>query len=293
LNFPTNILNDFVHSYSLASFNNEIYVGGNMYFEFEGQFIHDIIKYDGTNWHKVANGTLEGTVGDVQRIIVYKDELYIGGLIYPTGGNPGAGILKLEGDQWVDVGGSILATNPTVHDMFIHDDKLYVVGSFHYVGEGIYADGIAAWDGERWCSPGGEFDNRLTTGESFNGELYIGGAFLTIDGEPINRFAKWTGGDYVDTCGAIVSTLETEVRFSNIELFPNPTSDVLHLSTTGDFQNKTFTLSIYSILGAQLFVQDDFSFSEEIDVSRLLSGTYILRLQSDEGILARKFVVQR
>ena len=80
---------------------------------------------------------------------------------------------------------------------------------------------------------------------------------------------------------------------SYFSLFPNPNAfDKLHIASIEEFQNTSFTLSIYNIFGEQVFAQQDFDLRDEVDVSRLSAGTYILRLQSEEGVLARKFVVQ-
>ncbi len=294
LNIPQTIDSvSFFFTWSIELFNDEIYIGGNLSVEVDGIVNDDIVKYNGTSLQTVADGSFKGNLGAINAIAVYKDELYIGGNIYKSEGNPGNGILKLQGDEWVDVGGSFDYSLYAVSDMLVYNDKLYVMGIFYSVGGGIPANNIATWDGEQWCSLGSEIDNKITTGAIFQDQIYIGGGFDSIDNIDIDALARWIGDDYVDTCGAIVSTIKTENKFSSIELFPNPTNEKLNISAKEDAQHQSFVLSIYNILGAKLFEEQEFSLNEEVDVSQLASGTYILQLHSHEGTIAKKFVVQR
>ena len=294
LNIPQTIDSvSFFSTWSIALFNDEIYIGGNLSIAIDGVINNDIVKFNGSTLQTVANGSFKGNLGAINAIVVYKDELYIGGNIYKSEGNPGNGILKLQEDEWVDVGGSFDYSLYAVSDMLVYNDKLYVMGIFYSVGGGIPANNIATWDGEQWCSLGSEIDNKITTGAIFQDQLYIGGGFESIDNMNIDALARWTGGDYMDTCGAIVSIADGVIEKQNIELFPNPTNDKLYISVDGVVQNQFFNLSIYSLFGQQIYSQQNFRLNKEIDVSNLSSGTYILQLQYHKGVSTRKFVVQR
>ncbi len=277
----------FFQMHTMAYYKDELYVGGN--------FINEgttccVSRWNGENWNPIAEGIVVDITIDlaVTKLIVYKDELYILGTFDHDSLNTRY-ILRWDGEKLKDVGGGL---NSTALDAAVFNGELYVVGGYSKAG-GINAKNIAKWDGERWCSLGSEFDGPIYDIEILNDEIYISGSFKNIDGIPAKGIARWIGGDYVDTCGAIVSAIEPEIAEKSFDIFPNPARHELHISITGDFQNQPISLTIFNILGERLFEQRGFDPSEAVDVSGLSSGTYILQLRSGEGVIARKFVVQR
>ena len=291
LNFPFHYPPEhFALINSSVIFNGELYVGGNFGSYPSLDSLVDIARYDGENWYAVGDG-IKGAADDVGDIQVFRDELYVCGDFRKSSGNAANGIMKLENGNWVDVGGSF-DSGVTVHNMVVFNDALYAVGIFNYVSGGVRADNIARWDGEKWCGLGSEFNNRIFVAEEFDNDLYLGGGFEYIGQDTFYNIAKWIGGDYADTCGVIISsTLESKTRLLKFELFPNPVNNKLFFLVEHELHDHLFKVLIYDIYGQLILTQQDFNLNEELDVSNLSSGTYILQLRNQEEINVKKFVV--
>lgn len=74
-------------------------------------------------------------------------------------------------------------------------------------------------------------------------------------------------------------TIETQA--SSLSISPNPTSGILHLN------NSVETISVTDMTGRPYEVPHT---DREIDVSALAAGVYVLRMQSGEGGMVRRFV---
>ena len=83
------------------------------------------------------------------------------------------------------------------------------------------------------------------------------------------------------------ATLSLENSFVNdLVLFPNPTKEVLTISSIDNLQDAVFT--IFDINGKR--VLNSKLYQDTIDVSSLRSGNYILRIVSGHSIKSQKFI---
>ena len=115
------------------------------------------------------------------------------------------------------------------------------------------------------------------------------------DGDP-NDPAYWTssstahGSPFVhDIIAAIDETLASK-EMSKIQLYPNPTSDLLMVQT-GTENSYISTLSIYDLKG-RLYFQQEFDDYMEVSLNGLnmSSGIYIAEIVSDTGKETRKVI---
>lgn len=73
----------------------------------------------------------------------------------------------------------------------------------------------------------------------------------------------------------------------NLRLYPNPASNTIHLE--GDFENCQ--VSIYDLLGRKVY-QDEYQ--DEISVSGLNSGLYLISIVTTEGlVINQKFLIEK
>ncbi|WP_298893778.1 FG-GAP-like repeat-containing protein [uncultured Psychroserpens sp.] len=85
------------------------------------------------------------------------------------------------------------------------------------------------------------------------------------------------------------ATLTIEDSFVNdLVVYPNPTNDVLNISTSDNLQNAIYT--IFDITGKR--VMNAKLDQNKIDVSALNTGNYILRIVSGNTIKSQKFIKQ-
>jgi hypothetical protein len=77
-----------------------------------------------------------------------------------------------------------------------------------------------------------------------------------------------------------------DFQLDKLSLYPNPTNGVLNLDVASNQLNSAY--SIYDITGK--IVLRNKLLNKSIDVSALSSGTYILKLVSDQNVYTQKFI---
>ncbi len=90
------------------------------------------------------------------------------------------------------------------------------------------------------------------------------------------------------TCGLTLSIDEKEL-LSSFAIFPNPSSDVLFIATDGLLSGQVFSLQIIDMIGNVVLTQQFMAFNKnQIDLSNLSAGSYIIRLSDKNGSSANK-----
>src|SRR5690606_2334890 len=73
---------------------------------------------------------------------------------------------------------------------------------------------------------------------------------------------------------------------SDLVMYPNPTENVLNFKSSADISNKVAT--IFDVNGKRIFSSK--LNNKSLDVTKLQSGFYIIRLEEKGKIINRKFV---
>lgn len=157
-----------------------------------------LARWDGERWHRVVD-VPQFSPGDnnfVNDVAKFQGQWHIGGLLMGMGD-----LARWNGESWVRVGNGFTGPFSSVQKLHIHDDRLYVSGTFSacppYGVPTNPGSGIVAWDGENWDDLGGGTcgagvpDVMGTTW--WNGNLYVSGRFNRIGGVPAGQVAKWNG----------------------------------------------------------------------------------------------------
>ena len=156
-------------------------------------------------WQPVGPQGLYGGFDGGGPLVIYHGDLYLGGSININAGNAGHGLMRWDGAAWHQVGAGLQDENDNtndlfaVHDLLVHDDKLFVCGGFTYAGH-VPANRIATWDGVQWCSVGGNFgDDQVTAMAYYNDTLYAA-AWSQADGLPVQGVAKFIAPAFENNC---------------------------------------------------------------------------------------------
>ena len=151
------------------------------------------------------------------------------------------------------------------------------------------------------------------TNNSERADSYLwnfGDGNTSTEENPIHDYAE--PGDYTVTltttneCGELTETtvivvesvnaIEDLSSISSFDLFPNPTSGKFTLSLEGE-SREFIDVSILNILGQELELQRvDFgsgSINQEFDMSHLVDGVYLVRLQIDNQAEYHKIIVEK
>jgi hypothetical protein len=281
---PEDILHNIPLHSKVIFYKGEMYVGGNCYNIIDGHVNYGIIRYDGTAWHQVGSG-LFGGISFINNMVIYHDELFVCGRFNVADGNAGNMIMRWDGEQWHDVGG-LNGCPAEGTKMMVYQDKLYLVGLFDCVGDGMPVSSIAVWDGTRWCSFGNSyFNNEVTCIGVYNGEFYIGGYFTKVGGYPVKYFAKWIGDHITDTCSAPVSLALEPKQSRQLSISPNPVRDYLHIQwNTG----KTLpdNLRVFDPTGKEMTGHIHLTLNENsanLQTGQLPPGVYFLQVLMEDG----------
>lgn len=186
--FPNNSVN------TLMSLDGALYIGGIFNF-INGVQIDRCAKWDGETWSELGDGLLPTvSVRDLQ---AWADGT--GSILFAATQT----VFRWDGKTWSIPGGGLSGCCGGALALEVFDDgtgpALYVAGNFKYAG-GVLCNGIAKWNGEQWSSLGQGLTESWAYGTALavfddgtGPELYLGGHFTQVDGQPIATVARWNG----------------------------------------------------------------------------------------------------
>lgn len=203
---------------AMTTYQGDLIVGG--YFEYcDGQPAGGISRWDGTTWHALGGGVRPASVS---ALCIYQEELIVGGGFDVVDGTPAGGVARWNGATWSSMGtltdvydlqehggvlhaasangayswngsGWTLLLNGYFYDLLVFDTQLVAIGFFDIAGTPAE---VAAWNGVSWTILANETDLWANRGVVYQGELYVGGEFDTIDGISVHGLARWTGSTW-------------------------------------------------------------------------------------------------
>ncbi len=262
----------------LIRYQGDLYAVGNFKVEIDGQFYHDIARFDGEQWSSPGGGILGG-LGDIKSAVVYQDELYVGGQLRASDGNASNKIMKWNGEQWSAVGQGIDGVWTDAISMAVHDGYLYVVGVMFSVDGGLPALNLARWDGSQWCACLDFIDNRIGELASFQGDLILAGGFRYTGDSVVTLSIAKLSEEAEFACNEPVSTVQVEAEDqSSWRVFPNPTRGELTIRLPASMP-LTASFEIFDALGRRLNTAAPTQRGRELvlDVSTVPAGMYYYR----------------
>ncbi|MEP6794337.1 MAG: hypothetical protein ABJB16_08430, partial [Saprospiraceae bacterium] len=138
-------------------------------------------------WSAVGTGVRHAPCCTVEitRLFVYNGKIYAGGNFDTAGSISAKYIANWNGTVWDSVGSGFGGggISPEVHALGVYNTELFAGGEFTIAG-GVSANHAAIWNGTSWSEMGGGTSNGTTyqcpyAFVVYNGELYVGGTFIT------------------------------------------------------------------------------------------------------------------
>jgi len=301
--------NNTVNVLAMLTWNDLLIIGGSFTVP-----TNRIVQYNGTT--SLAMGA--GFDNSVTSLASFNGELFASGGMTMSGSTTLNRIAKWNGTGWVDVGGGF---NNFCSDLEAHDGFLYAAGSFTTAG-GSSASLIARWNGSTWAPVGGGITagagGGISSMESTAAGLVVGGrgmnvgsvtnanvllfdgtSWSALPGIPSNEsvldFQEYQGQLYavgyrggIGPAGHIYRSSSVgfaEVDpFPALQLYPNPSDGQLQLLGLANTQGR------FEVLDATGRMCLSGGLSNTLDVSVLVPGTYLLRIQTQKGSTVRRFV---
>jgi hypothetical protein len=254
--------------YSMAVYKDELYVGGN-FIQAGPVTAYNIAKWNGTTWSAVGLGTSSDV--NVLHVDTLRDLLYVGGdfdgvnnAIYSSK------VAMWDGANWNSMSPNNFFGSTVVAMEMYH--------GYLYAGGYKFSDTcFARWDGVKWEVIKGPNSN-VTSLQTYNDELYIGGSFTKIGTDSIQYLARYYSTD------SVVVGIQNHKKNKKMRLYPNPTNKILNIESETDFEQFT----ICNIFGQEL-IKNKWQ-ENKIDISTLPSGVYILKLKNRDYLIQERFV---
>lgn len=206
---------------------------------------------------------------------------------------------------------SIENTGKDITDLSVNvwknDEILYVLGSEVYGGDLCFSKGVlyaigqapggGVYQAKIWVDGVGTvLSNAWSGAESifvFNDDVYVAGFYGSY---PELNAAVWKNGDEIliatggyNMANSVFVTGETvgisNVNNVNLEIYPNPVKDILQIENNKLQINK---VEIIDLTGKVIYQFNNMK--NQINVSDLSQGIYFVKLETDKGIVTKKFV---
>lgn len=119
-------------------------------------------------------------------------------------------------------------------------------------------------------------------------QIYSGNFFTTYAFNEI-RFAhdNFSGSAYIDRVAinneAVLSTSDVLVKNMTLQIYPNPTSDILNIKA----DSKINAVSVVDITGKKVNVELE---GDKVNVRDLPAGAYLINVETENGISTEKFI---
>lgn len=277
--------------YDIEFYSGEIFVGGIMD---NGSTIKDLVKWNGISW--VNPGFNCFGFGFIKGITVYNGELYVLGSFSSNENsqNLGNSIAKYNGTVWSNLSSGIFS-NPNLPAIVsaykVYNNKMYLGGKFDKCNEASIFS-ITVFDGTNFCSldTSINFNQGVECIEFYKDTLFIGGYLKTGNNGYSIGMAKCVNYNNIEKCSATAISVHEIHNDKNIMIYPSPTSDVLQI----EYENAKTELTHLKIINSIGQVVVSTELKNDIDVSNLQSGIYVLKLKSKSGeVTTRRFVVAR
>jgi len=190
----------------------------------DGVHVRHVASWDGVAWSPMGAG-FDGPVKALEVIdLGAGPTLFATGEFTHSGGASVSRIAQWTGSTWAPLGAGLTGAGYALHGADLGaGPRLYVGGSFQRAGA-LTANGIACWDGSSWSTLGsGAINSFGATGgvialRSWNGQLFAGGVFTSMNGLVVNNVASWNGttwsalGNGVSYPGGGVAVFALEVH---------------------------------------------------------------------------------
>ncbi len=176
----------------MVIYKNKLLVGGMAVVNKIGH----VVSWDEIQWASIG---ISSSSPLIYSIVVYKNELYVGGQFTEMGGKTVNNIARWNGSTWNDVGGGVTFNAPTiVGSMAVYNGELYVGGCFGKAGTTL-VNNLAKWDGTKWDSIpgagninlGGCVGNMLV--DTVKNIFYMVGGFNYVNSTYTDGIAQYNG----------------------------------------------------------------------------------------------------
>lgn len=262
--------------------NGKILVSGN-FTSYNGISANGLLRLN-------SNGSLDTTfnIGTgfynsaVSTIAIQTDNKILvgGGFTSFNGDNSKKYLIRLNEDGNID-NNFVCNFDSSVETVEIQNDDKILVGGYFKNVNGSSKNYFVR------LNSNGTTDNTFSIGTGFSsvtrmikmqndGQILVVGAFNSYQDVATDHMIRLLGGSFLST---------TDFFKNNFEIYPNPVQNTLNFSNS-DLNDSEY--EIFDLLGKKVgFGMID---NNQIDVSNLLKGIYLIKSKTENGVLTKKFI---
>ena len=208
----------------------------------------------GATWNAINSGLLANSI--IKAIASSANNIYVGtdqGKIYMSSNN---------GSNWNNISNGLTCTG--INAIIINANKIFAATN----GGGVF---LSVNNGSSWMS----INNGLTN-STYTNSLAICGNYI---------YAAAYGGVWKRNLAQLTGIDEYNYN-TEINIYPNPASKYLTIETNANYKQS---LEIVNMLGQSMHTYYIYS-KATIDISTFPKGIYFIKLNTEKGIIIKKFV---
>lgn len=194
-------------------------------------------KPDYQPWGNGAGLNAGGRINVMKKNGNAESLLFVAGSFSQIGGISANNIAAWDGQNWTTLGSGVTGE---IYDMDYSNQKLFVAGDFYLPGDPAKRN-IAYWDGNTWTGvQTGDMGGSVLAVNAFFSEIYVGGNFKKINGQPAKFAAKgnklpsgayeWVYTDII----SVDSTVRSIEQVGDYQLFGGDFTHTSVNSTSGN-----------------------------------------------------------
>ena len=188
--------------YAITQWNGKVWAAGH-FNDMGNTYGSGLGSFDGVIWDNIGDG-MSG-YHSPKSISAHGSDIYVGGEFDRVDSLATDYLVKWnDASGWTDIdlgllSGAASAYNKIIFETKVIGSKLWFGGMFTGVNETLNSHGIGTYDlntglVEGFGSGVDGSTARVFAIEEFQGDVYVGGSFTSIDGVTANRLAKYSGG---------------------------------------------------------------------------------------------------
>jgi len=279
----------FSYVLNLQVYKSELYAGGN-FNSMGSSNSKRISKWDGVVWSDI-----DSINGLVLALSVFENELYVGGRFTMVGVDSTSHIAKWNGVDWSGLGSGVKSIDTgiisDISALAIYQNELYAGGTFD-LANGDAVSNIARWNGFTWQNVGsgvsdGVFSEGVNTMLVYQDDLYIGGHFITANGDTVNHIARWNSCSLIQPFAVFTQSEDvidiadsTTIYFSNMD--PLATS---WLWDFGDGSSDTIANTSHEYNSSGVYTVTLIVYNENCSDTAYDTVTVVTNIGLQEGII--------
>lgn len=231
-----------------------------------------VYEFDGTNTTVLGAISNYGADTGISALAFYKGSIYAGGKTTDV-------LDEYNGTSWSKVGG-FSKTDGYISSLTEYHGNLFVGGEFASI-----SSDLSQYNGTTWSTVNSWVLNSpsyISSMQVYDDSLYIGGNFS----DPIPPYPLHAANIVIYGIANVTTSINNINDNFTVSVYPNPTDNIVTIGGSSEGEYRLFDIS------GRLIFEQKFTGNNNISLSRLVPGSYLLQVITTDGVINKKIVKQ-